>query len=120
MRSRMPLTKRPESVVPKRFASSIASLIAALGGVGISAGGDLPPDALTTLTPLAGVIWWGDAATARALESALSARDGKIIALITGQPDRAHACHERHVCIDTTAAGGNAALLAEVGGPART
>jgi RHH-type proline utilization regulon transcriptional repressor/proline dehydrogenase/delta 1-pyrroline-5-carboxylate dehydrogenase len=29
-------------------------------------------------------------------------------------PDLAHACHERHVCIDTTAAGGNAALLAAV------
>ena len=104
----------------QKAAAAQVAAIAALGGVGISAGGDLPPDALTTLTPLAGVIWWGDAATARALESALSARDGKIIALITGQPDRAHACHERHVCIDTTAAGGNAALLAEVGGPART
>jgi RHH-type proline utilization regulon transcriptional repressor/proline dehydrogenase/delta 1-pyrroline-5-carboxylate dehydrogenase len=27
-----------------------------------------------------------------------------------------HVLHERHICIDTTAAGGNAALLAEVGG----
>jgi RHH-type proline utilization regulon transcriptional repressor/proline dehydrogenase/delta 1-pyrroline-5-carboxylate dehydrogenase len=104
---------------PEAAAAQIAA-IAALGGVGISAGGDLPAAALTTLVPLAAVIWWGDTATARALETALSTRDGKIIALITGQPDRAHACHERHVCIDTTAAGGNAALLAEVGGPART
>ena len=104
----------------QKAAAAQVAAIAALGGVGINADGDLPPDALTTLAPLAGVIWWGDTATARALESALSARDGKIIALITGQPDRAHACHERHVCIDTTAVGGNAALLAEVGGPART
>jgi RHH-type proline utilization regulon transcriptional repressor/proline dehydrogenase/delta 1-pyrroline-5-carboxylate dehydrogenase len=72
----------------QKAAAAQVAAIAALGGVGISADGDLPPDALTTLTPLAGVIWWGDAATARALESALSARDGKIIALITGQPDR--------------------------------
>jgi len=28
-------------------------------------------------------------------------------------PDRAHVFHERHLCIDTTAAGGNAALLVD-------
>ncbi|ARU01932.1 bifunctional proline dehydrogenase/L-glutamate gamma-semialdehyde dehydrogenase PutA [Yoonia vestfoldensis] len=104
---------------PEAAGAQVAA-IAALGGVGISADGDLPPKALTTLAPLSGVIWWGDAETGRALETALAAREGKIIALITGQPDSAHACHERHVCIDTTAAGGNAALLAEVGGPAQT
>ena len=37
---------------------------------------------------------------------------GPILPLITGFPDVAHAHHERHLCIDTTAAGGNAALLA--------
>ncbi|WP_412509698.1 hypothetical protein, partial [Roseovarius sp. SYSU LYC5161] len=36
---------------------------------------------------------------------------GPILPLITGMPDTGHACHERHVCVDTTAAGGNAALL---------
>ncbi|WP_439156377.1 bifunctional proline dehydrogenase/L-glutamate gamma-semialdehyde dehydrogenase PutA [Yoonia sp.] len=90
--------------------------IAALGGVGISAQGTLDPDALTTLTPLAGVIWWGDEATGRTIETALSKREGPITALVTDMPDTAHAVHERHVCIDTTAAGGNAALLAEVAG----
>ncbi|MFN3662713.1 bifunctional proline dehydrogenase/L-glutamate gamma-semialdehyde dehydrogenase PutA [Yoonia sp.] len=104
---------------PKAAAEQIAA-ITALGGVGISAEGDLSPEALTTLTPLAGVIWWGDDGTGREIETALAKRDGPIIALITAQPDLAHACHERHVCIDTTAAGGNAALLAEVGGIATT
>ena len=88
--------------------------ITALGGVAINAKGDLPPEALTGLKPLAAVIWWGDAETGRAIEQALSAREGKIVALITGMPDAAHALHERHVCIDTTAAGGNAALLADM------
>ena len=32
--------------------------------------------------------------------------------LVTGMPDLAHVAHERHLCVDTTAAGGNAALLA--------
>jgi RHH-type proline utilization regulon transcriptional repressor/proline dehydrogenase/delta 1-pyrroline-5-carboxylate dehydrogenase len=31
-------------------------------------------------------------------------------------PDAAHVMLERHVCIDTTASGGNAQLLAEVSG----
>jgi RHH-type transcriptional regulator, proline utilization regulon repressor / proline dehydrogenase / delta 1-pyrroline-5-carboxylate dehydrogenase len=88
--------------------------ITALGGVGISAQGTLPAAALRSLAPLAGVIWWGDAATGRAIEAALGQRQGPIIALITAQPDTAHACHERHVCVDTTAAGGNAALLVQV------
>lgn len=93
--------------------------VAALGGVGISAEGDLAPEALATLTPLAGVIWWGEEVTGRAIETALSQRAGPIIALVTGMPDAAHVMHERHVCIDTTAAGGNAALLAQVAGPAK-
>jgi RHH-type proline utilization regulon transcriptional repressor/proline dehydrogenase/delta 1-pyrroline-5-carboxylate dehydrogenase len=60
------------------------------------------------------VIWWGDDATGRAYEAALAEREGPIVALITAQPDAAQVLHERHVCIDTTAAGGNAALLAAV------
>ncbi|MBQ2260812.1 MAG: bifunctional proline dehydrogenase/L-glutamate gamma-semialdehyde dehydrogenase PutA [Loktanella sp.] len=101
-------------------AADQVAAINALGGVGISADGDLPHEALTTLSPLAGVIWWGNADTGREIETALSQRSGPITALITSQPDAAHASHERHVCIDTTAAGGNAALLAEVGGTTPT
>ena len=33
------------------------------------------------------------------------------LALITEHPDSAHVLFEKHVCIDTSAAGGNAALL---------
>jgi RHH-type proline utilization regulon transcriptional repressor/proline dehydrogenase/delta 1-pyrroline-5-carboxylate dehydrogenase len=44
----------------------------------------------------------------------LAQRDGVILPLIT-EADFADRCHlERHVCIDTTAAGGNAALLAQM------
>ena len=97
-------------------AAAQAQAIAALGGTALPATGSVPPDTLAKLTPLAGVIWWGDRATGQQIETALSARPGRIIPLITGLPDAAHALHERHVCIDTTAAGGNAALLAEVEG----
>ena len=90
--------------------------VARLGGVAVVADGQIDAATLRTLTPLACVIWWGDAEMARAYETALAERDGPITALLTGMPDRAHVMHERHVCIDTTAAGGNAALLADVAG----
>ncbi|MEO1638902.1 MAG: bifunctional proline dehydrogenase/L-glutamate gamma-semialdehyde dehydrogenase PutA [Pseudomonadota bacterium] len=90
--------------------------VTALGGVPVVAEGQVPADALTTLSPLGAAIWWGDANTGRAYEAALAQRTGPITALISTQPDTAHVMHERHVCIDTTAAGGNAALLAEVAG----
>ena len=89
--------------------------VTALGGTPVGINGKIDPSALATLPNLAGVIWWGDTDTGRAIEQALSDRTGPITALITSYPDAAHVLHERHVCIDTTAAGGNAALLAEVG-----
>ena len=92
--------------------------VTALGGIAVSTEGDLPPAELGNIATLGGVIWWGKEDTGRAIEQALSVRTGPIIALITGMPDAAHVLHERHVCIDTTAAGGNAALLAEVARPA--
>ena len=93
-----------------------ADAVARLGGIAVTATGEVAPEVLATLAPLAGVIWWVDAETGQACEMALSRRAGPILPLITGLPDLAHVLHERHVCIDTTAAGGNAALLAEVAG----
>ncbi|MBU2992671.1 bifunctional proline dehydrogenase/L-glutamate gamma-semialdehyde dehydrogenase PutA [Octadecabacter sp. 1_MG-2023] len=63
----------------------------------------------------AAVVWNGDDASARVFEQALAKRTGPIVPLITGALDAGHVLHERHICVDTTAAGGNAALLAEVG-----
>lgn len=92
-------------------AQAQADAVRAHGGHAIMATGSVDPAALTEGPAYGGVIWWGDAETAKALEQALAARTGPIIALITGQPDRAHALSERHICVDTTASGGNAALL---------
>jgi RHH-type proline utilization regulon transcriptional repressor/proline dehydrogenase/delta 1-pyrroline-5-carboxylate dehydrogenase len=97
---------------PDRAAAQ-ARAIRALGGIATITDTP-PPESLTTHAPLAGVLWWGDTATARAFERALAARPGPIVPLVTTQPDAGHALLERHVCIDTTAAGGNAALLAGV------
>ena len=86
--------------------------VAALGGDAVEADGPLPPEALTRLPAMAAVLWWGDEAQGRACAQALAARDGEIVQLVTGMPDLGHVAHERHLCVDTTAAGGNAALLA--------
>ena len=88
-----------------------AAAITALGGVAVKATGQIAPQALTFLYGISGVVWWGDDTTARAIEQALAKRDGPIIPLITGLPDLARVRAERHVCVDTTAAGGNTALL---------
>ena len=84
----------------------------------MQADGAVPAEVLETLPNLGGVISWGDTDTGRAYAQALARRSGPITALLTGTTDTAHVMHERHVCIDTTAAGGNAALLAEVSAPA--
>ncbi len=88
-----------------------AEMVRAWGGHAVEAP-DLAPDALTTLQGFSGVLCWGE--PARACAQALATRPGPILPLIATAPDRGHAMVERHVCIDTTAAGGNARLLAEV------
>lgn len=99
----------------QQAAAAQVAVVAALGGIGIAADGAVDANALVDLPNISGVLWWGDADTGRAYEAALAQRAGPIVPLITAMPDAAHVMYERHVCIDTTAAGGNAALLAQIG-----
>lgn len=85
--------------------------VEALGGIAVCAGGAIAPDDLTTGPDYGGILWWGDADIAREYEQALAKRTGPIIPLLRGLPDTARVRQERHVCVDTTASGGNAALL---------
>ena len=68
-------------------------------------------DDLTALTGLGAVFHWGPEEDQRAARQALAARDGAIVPLITGRETRWALVREEHVCIDTTASGGNAELL---------
>jgi len=95
-----------------KLAAEQAALVRGLGGVAVEQPGAVDPRALTTLERLAGVVWWGDLGLARGYAAALSERDGPLVSLITDAPDAGHVLHERHLCVDTTAAGGNANLLA--------
>ncbi|QPM91503.1 bifunctional proline dehydrogenase/L-glutamate gamma-semialdehyde dehydrogenase PutA [Pseudooceanicola algae] len=85
--------------------------VEALGGRAVAAEGMAPQD-LQTRLDIGGAIWWGDPEAARAYARALARRDGAILPLITAMPDVGHIFLERHLCVDTTAAGGNASLLA--------
>jgi RHH-type proline utilization regulon transcriptional repressor/proline dehydrogenase/delta 1-pyrroline-5-carboxylate dehydrogenase len=94
-------------------AAAQAAAIRALGGVAVEAP-SLKPDVLARMEGISGAVWWGAAEPGRPYAQALAQRAGAILPLIGGAPDAGHARLERHVCIDTTASGGNAQLLMEV------
>jgi RHH-type proline utilization regulon transcriptional repressor/proline dehydrogenase/delta 1-pyrroline-5-carboxylate dehydrogenase len=89
-----------------------AAAVTALGGLAVQAGGEITPEVLATLDGISAAIWWGDEDIGAAHARALASREGEIVALLTALPDQAHVAHERHLCVDTTAAGGNVGLLA--------
>lgn len=74
--------------------------------------GVLPRGALEHLRGVDLVALWSDARDVAAVRRALASREGALIGLACGADMAARCRIERHICIDTTAAGGNAALLA--------
>ncbi|MBU2962496.1 bifunctional proline dehydrogenase/L-glutamate gamma-semialdehyde dehydrogenase PutA [Citreicella sp. C3M06] len=92
-------------------AAAQADAVRLLGGVAVCAQGKVTPEMLESLEGISSALWWGDEDSARAYRKSLANRSGPILTLITGAPDTGHARAEKHVCIDTTASGGNAALL---------
>jgi RHH-type proline utilization regulon transcriptional repressor/proline dehydrogenase/delta 1-pyrroline-5-carboxylate dehydrogenase len=75
---------------------------------------DLAPEALAELPPFDAAIYWGKAEAARAYRVVLADLVGPIVPFIMDAEPAPRLVLERHTCIDTTAAGGNAALLAAV------
>jgi len=69
-------------------------------------------DQITTLHNIDAVAFAGTPSDAIELRKAMAKRQGKILPLVTHSDDTLRFSVERHVCIDTTAAGGNATLLA--------
>ncbi|MBT26425.1 MAG: bifunctional proline dehydrogenase/L-glutamate gamma-semialdehyde dehydrogenase [Rhodobacteraceae bacterium] len=77
--------------------------------------GVLPRALLAHLPGLALVALWSEDEDVAQARQALAARQGALVGLSTGQDLAARCRLERHICIDTTAAGGNAQLLAASG-----
>ena len=78
--------------------------------------GQVEPDALAALPGIAAVACYVDRDVLAAIRTALAKRAGSILPLITEPDVPERYMLERHLCVDTTAAGGNASLLAEAGG----
>jgi RHH-type transcriptional regulator, proline utilization regulon repressor / proline dehydrogenase / delta 1-pyrroline-5-carboxylate dehydrogenase len=97
--------------VAEGASGAVETLIAA--GFPVAArDGRIDPATLTDLEDLALVAARGPDDWLRALRGALAAREGAIVPLETALIAPERYALERHLCIDTTAAGGNASLLA--------
>ena len=75
--------------------------------------GQADPEALATVNGIAAVACSADRDVLGTMREALARRPGPILPLITEPAAPERYLLERHVCVDTTAAGGNASLLAQ-------
>ncbi len=90
--------------------SGCAAVVVAPGSDDID--GCLPIDALSDIDGVDAVASFADEGYLRKISIVLAERDGKIIPCLS-ELDLGNWCRiERHLCVDTTAAGGNASLLA--------
>ena len=78
----------------------------------LGAEGSLAVDAIQSVQGFAAVCYNADPAQLREVRIALSKREGALLPLITEMEQPERFVIERHLCIDTTAAGGNASLIA--------
>lgn len=78
--------------------------------------GYLPRTALAQLRNFGAVALWSGKDDLRDARVALASRKGPLIPLVGGRNLADRCVLERHVCIDTTAAGGNATLFASASG----
>jgi RHH-type proline utilization regulon transcriptional repressor/proline dehydrogenase/delta 1-pyrroline-5-carboxylate dehydrogenase len=91
-----------------RVRGSIALAIAPKNKIGLD--GILPPSHLSEIENLEAVVSWS--LEIGELRKALASLDGPIVPLLSEKTFSEWLLMERHICVDTTAAGGNAALLA--------
>lgn len=74
--------------------------------------GELEPDALETVKGFEAAVSCGEHSVLKPYRQALRKRDGALLPLITEHKLDQRYVIERHLCVDTTAAGGNASLIA--------
>ena len=96
----------------KKAAEAQVRAVQALGGRAAAVEAHVGAETLRDIEGYSAVLWWGDENVGHAYATALAQRSGPILPLITDMPDTAHVMLERHICVDTTAAGGNTELLA--------
>ena len=99
-------------VIVAQGAEAAAKPLADAGAPIMAMDGTVAPGTLTGLDGLTAVAAAGASDWTRSLRLALAARKGPIVPLETQIVAPERYVIERHLCIDTTAAGGNASLLA--------
>ena len=105
----------PRPKPPRPAESGCPSVKVAPGVTGSNAiPGFLDRSELGSINGFSAVALWSDEDDVRAARRALSSRQGPLIPLITSSDVAEHCLLERHICVDTTAAGGNATLYAAV------
>ena len=94
--------------------AELAAMLADEGLPVVGADGRIAADSLRDLEGLDAVMSQAPAETLREYRIALADRQGRLLPLICESGAVARLVVERHLCIDTTAAGGNASLIASV------
>ncbi|MEL6291976.1 MAG: hypothetical protein AAFQ44_09285, partial [Pseudomonadota bacterium] len=100
------------TLVDRIFPKELATNLAAVGAPIVRVPSQLTPMHLSEVDGLTAVLTASNDPQAKAARKSLAARTGLIVPLIVGWPHASELTLERHLCVDTTAAGGNAALLA--------
>ncbi len=93
-----------------RIAEELGKDGAAIGGVERR----LSPAVIEAGLNVDAIMHFGTPEALRPWRQALARRDGAIVPLIASEADAGRLILERHICIDTTASGGNAELLAGI------
>ena len=110
--ARMALERGNAVLVAAPDGRQIAAALGKTGAVICGVDKRIAPAAIEAGLVVDAIAHFGDAAALRPLRLAISRRDGPILPLIASPADAGRLVIERLVCIDTTAAGGNAELLA--------
>ncbi|MEZ5856262.1 MAG: bifunctional proline dehydrogenase/L-glutamate gamma-semialdehyde dehydrogenase PutA [Hyphomicrobiaceae bacterium] len=103
------------ALIVAREPVAVASRLHTAGVPLVALVGSVAAETLAEVGPLQGVQCGSDLGELGAVARALAERRGAIVPFLVGDVTAAQLMVERHLCIDTTAAGGNASLLAVVG-----
>ena len=106
------LAQQNSVVIVAEQAAQIGELLRQAGMSAAGIDGSVEPDSLRIITGVDAIMSQADVEQLRAYRIALAERDGKLIPLISELVELDRLIVERHLCIDTTAAGGNASLIA--------
>ena len=109
------LTLGGTAVLVAPDSEAVSAPLVVVGAPLVALNGSLNPASLESLTGFAAVASAAGPETLRSMRIALAARPGEVVRLITEAIAPHRYVVERHLCVDTTAAGGNASLLAAAG-----